>query len=136
MQGWNAGRDELGDPPLMGSVRDSYNTYISYDYIYIKAEDLSVGATRGSEEKDEPFDSRDRGRYRPSDSRNSSRRALRSYNADRDIYSRRNGPQEVDALAKARYGTLEITTHQLFLLYPQAPAFALSTKQWSKFYEC
>lgn len=58
-------------------------------------------------------------------------------NDDSDEYptdGRRNRTsQGVDALAKARYGTSEITAHQLLLLYPQAPAFALSTKQWSKF---
>lgn len=39
---------------------------------------------------------------------------------------------EVDALAKARFETVDITDDYLLLRFAQAPAFALSTKQWSR----
>lgn len=53
----------------------------------------------------------------------------------RDSYAppRRRRVRRPDYQSKAAYGTSELTPHQIFLLFPFAPAFALSTKQWSRF---
>lgn len=132
--GWNAGFDVFGLPAL-NNVNDGYQTYVSYDHIYLK-DDAEYDGSTWSSSAPNPRPPPQRYRSARGSTRAPKRRGQRDYTDWNDVpstgYDGALIDNPIDLHAKDTYKTSEVTEHQLLLLNPLAPAFALSTKQWSK----
>jgi hypothetical protein len=114
----------------MNSVDDGHEAYLPYDHIYLKDEADYDGPTAYQDAQ--PIYPPPQPPPQPKYGSRKSKKKAKAHrqwdtNVDNSITER-----PIDLHAKDIYKTSDVTEHQLLLLRPVAPAFALSTKQWSE----
>ncbi|GAB1729922.1 hypothetical protein NU195Hw_Modified_191t1 [Hortaea werneckii] len=137
---------EVGIPPFYS---DQHAKFAKYDIVYLRDQPPAVTKTRWNNQRYgvDTIDERAAKLYTRYDSAReyergtSNPRKNSNSPASRSSYSSSSDPEDLqqdplsvqfgaDPLIKQRPSSTEITEHQRFLIWPQAPAFALSTKKW------